>query len=446
MASIKFINHASVVISNGQYSVLTDPWYSGSVFNKGWDLLSVPNNEDIKKLINGIDFIWLSHEHPDHFSVPFFLKYSELIQSNGIKILFQHTKDKRVLDFLKNKKFNITEIKSGSSYNICKNFSIKIQNIDFYDSALIVEVDGETIINLNDCPFDNLKTLNQFANKYGPADILLTQFSYAAWKGGKENIKWRRKAANDKLSMIKQQANALNCKKIIPFASFIYFSNIENAYLNDSINTPQMVLNEFSKSDKDIIIMKPYELQNISEIKQSQESLNFWDKIYKDIPDLNYNSYDKKLDFNLLKTKFIEYRNKVFKKNSYLFIKVISLIPFVRVFRPVYIHLNDLKITLKVSLFKNIQQVYLNDFDVSMHSESFAFILDNEFGFDTLTVNGNFEASPSGFTKIVKSLSIGSLNAMGFRLSLSFLFKPEIYFLYLMKIFKVRKNIEIPQD
>ena len=35
-----------------------------------------------------------------------------------------------------------------------------------------------------------------------------------------------------------------------------------------------------------------------------------------------------------------------------------------------------------------------------MHSESLSFIFKNEFGFDTLTVNGCFECSPKNFSKV----------------------------------------------
>ena len=52
-----------------------------------------------------------------------------------------------------------------------------------------------------------------------------------------------------------------------------------------------------------------------------------------------------------------------------------------------------------------------------MHSSSLSFIFNNPFGFDTLTVNGRFEATPEGFGKMTKSLAIGSLNAMGLAVS-----------------------------
>jgi UDP-MurNAc hydroxylase len=55
--------------------------------------------------------------------------------------------------------------------------------------------------------------------------------------------------------------------------------------------------------------------------------------------------------------------------------------------------------------------------DVTMHSSSLSFIFNQPFGYDTLTVNGRFEATPEGFGKMTKSLAIGSLNAMGLAVS-----------------------------
>ena len=37
--SIEFINHASVLLTYNKTSILSDPWYFNSVFNKGWRLL-----------------------------------------------------------------------------------------------------------------------------------------------------------------------------------------------------------------------------------------------------------------------------------------------------------------------------------------------------------------------------------------------------------------------
>ena len=108
--SIEFVNHASVIVSDGDISVLSDPWYSGDVFHKGWNLLHETNDAEIEEILNKITHIWISHEHPDHFSIIFYKKFAKKIKDRRIKILFQKTKDKRVKNFLITQGFEVGEL------------------------------------------------------------------------------------------------------------------------------------------------------------------------------------------------------------------------------------------------------------------------------------------------------------------------------------------------
>ena len=85
---IKLINHSSVQILNEKISILTDPWYFGSAFNNGWSLLYENSNDEIIEALTNTNFIFISHEHPDHFSIQFFKKYRDIIKSNKIRIIF----------------------------------------------------------------------------------------------------------------------------------------------------------------------------------------------------------------------------------------------------------------------------------------------------------------------------------------------------------------------
>ena len=78
-SSIKFINHASVLISSGNTKLLTDPWYYGDAFHKGWNLIVEQSKKEINDILNEVTHIWISHEHPDHFSVKFFLDFKNQI-------------------------------------------------------------------------------------------------------------------------------------------------------------------------------------------------------------------------------------------------------------------------------------------------------------------------------------------------------------------------------
>lgn len=80
----KFINHASILATHGQHSLLTDPWYCSNAFGS-WYQSPSPRTEDIIDLINSDQQIGvlISHGHDDHLdewfatqhlnSVPFFI-------------------------------------------------------------------------------------------------------------------------------------------------------------------------------------------------------------------------------------------------------------------------------------------------------------------------------------------------------------------------------------
>jgi len=109
---IKFFGHASFVVKSKNFNLLVDPWFSGSAFDKGWNLLS-PINIDSSEL-KIITHIWYSHEHPDHFSIQDLNLIHKI--NNKIKIIFQNTKDKRVLNFLRKKGLEVIEVDNYQKY------------------------------------------------------------------------------------------------------------------------------------------------------------------------------------------------------------------------------------------------------------------------------------------------------------------------------------------
>ncbi len=125
MTSIKFINHASVIISNDKISLLSDPWYWGTAFHDGWSLIYENKEEDISNIIREITHIWISHEHPDHFSIQFFKKYASNLRKRKTKILFQETKDKRVIKYLTSQGLEVEELTNNKIYPLSNNFKIK---------------------------------------------------------------------------------------------------------------------------------------------------------------------------------------------------------------------------------------------------------------------------------------------------------------------------------
>jgi len=62
---IKFLNHACLIVKSEALTFATDPWLMGSAFSNGW-WLSERTPVNAFEEINGCDFIYISHNHPDH--------------------------------------------------------------------------------------------------------------------------------------------------------------------------------------------------------------------------------------------------------------------------------------------------------------------------------------------------------------------------------------------
>ena len=62
---IRFFNHAFLKIIGDDFSFSTDPWAIGPAFNTGWWLAHSTKIDWIDQL-NNSNFIYISHNHPDH--------------------------------------------------------------------------------------------------------------------------------------------------------------------------------------------------------------------------------------------------------------------------------------------------------------------------------------------------------------------------------------------
>ena len=136
---IEFVNHASVLITSNEIGILSDPWYFSSTFNQGWRLIYENSIEYVESVISKSTHIYISHEHPDHFSPSFFLdkEVKSILISNNTKILFQETKDKRVVNFLKKNKYEILEISDDKYFSLSDQIKIKIVKFFIHSTGRI---------------------------------------------------------------------------------------------------------------------------------------------------------------------------------------------------------------------------------------------------------------------------------------------------------------------
>jgi UDP-MurNAc hydroxylase len=434
---VTLINHACVKLALGDAVILCDPWLSGAAFNNGWDLL-IKTPMDIEAVMAGVTHIWVSHEHPDHFVPKFFIDIAS--RYKAIPVLFQETRDKRVKSFIESRGFAVTELPDRKEKTI-GGVRVICGVSEFYDSWLHVTDGTHAVLNLNDCAEGEDAELREIAALTGPIDMLLTQFSYAAWKGGRANAHFRVLAARRKLETIAAQVEALKPRRVVPFASFVYFSNEENSYLNDHINRPADAAAAIAKAGAEPVILYPGETWDSGLPHDNAGSLAAYAKVYDALSSLPLRGPGDSVPLERLQREFEAYRTGVYAKNSRFLIALLRRLPLLGAFHPVVIRLTDLNQTVSVSIVDGFAAAPAGGEDVAMHSSSLSFIFNNPFGFDTLTVNGRFEATPEGFGKMTKSLAIGSLNAMGLAVSPRLVMNFKVVLMLLHRLAGVIRNM-----
>ncbi len=413
---IKFVNHSSFIVEHNGVSIIADPWLEGKVFNNGWDLISKSkfSYNDFKD----INYIWFSHEHPDHFYPPN-LKQIPAEYKKNITILFQNTIDGRVANYCRKSGFKeVIEMHKGKQYELGNDFSVMCEYFGEGDSWIAYKGGGLTILNTNDCGVRNLPQAEYIKNVVGKVDVLLTQFSYAYWAGNKDEVALRRKIADEKLEAMKFQCDFFKPTVTIPIASFVYFCHEENFYLNDSVNTAEKTYHYL----KNNTTTEPVVLYNGDEYSFPQA----WDSAkaiaqYKS----DFNNIELNPD-NLVKNNQIPLEN-LYNQAKAFTTNLINTNNFIvkGLLKPTAIHLMDYNQTFVLSLKSGLkkQEINYNSCDVSLSSESLLFCLKFPYGLDTTQINGRLQKPKAGnYTNFYNVFRIDQQKSRGQDMTLGYLF------------------------
>ena len=183
---IKFLGHAGFMYESKNEMILMDPWMSKEgAFDSSW--YQFPSNhqlgDEIRETISKTDkevYIYISHEHKDHFDVPF-LKTLELSKINFITPKFRRDHVASVL-----KKLNPKSVNTPIDSEIVEigNLEIRLFLDDqeiVRDSAIgLIDKDKDfTFLNLNDCKvYDRVDELYEIFGKF---NVFTCQFSGAVF-------------------------------------------------------------------------------------------------------------------------------------------------------------------------------------------------------------------------------------------------------------------------
>jgi hypothetical protein len=214
-------------------------------------------------------------------------------------------------------------------------------------------------------------------------------------------------------------------------------------YLNDSINQAADAAGVIEAAGCIPIIMKPGDVWTVGAPRDNGEAIAFWRNAVASIETLPRHEVTKPVLLPELIRHCEQYQQKVFKKNAKWLIRLASMTPGLSAFRPLVIRLTDIDKTVRFSFFEPLCEAPQgSQADAEMSSESLDFIFLNEFGYDTLSVKGRFEASGEGFARMTKNFAVGSLNALGMSLNPSLVANADVILLLARKLTSFRKRME----
>jgi len=412
---IQFFNHACFSVEYKNNLLLCDPYLDGTAFNDGWDLIveGISFEFDYKKN----NFIYFSHEHPDHFSISFLKSISQDFRSK-ITIIYQTTKSGRVANFLKSIGYEVIEVSDKDQFKIGEGFFITIGQVPFYDSWALININGYKIVNANDCILETPHRVNDIKKVSQGCDVLFTQFSYANWvEGGSEITTARNELAEEKLRRIQIQASTLSARFVVPFASMVRFCHEENNYMNDSVNTPLRAIDYINNStNAEAYLMVPYEIWNGIDSKDNTTAVEFWENAYNMAMNRALIKSNKSIDGYELKEASKSMIKRVKSVNNWLFISVLS---HFKLLPELTIHISDLGENYSFSWSKGFQKIDDISVDLTLNSNSVYFLFSFDFGVDTLNVNARFSGSLLSKKRLIRCFSPLALNNMGLYISLN---------------------------
>src|SRR5215217_4325304 len=151
-AKLTFWNHACFMIETEHSVLLVDPWLEGRSFYDGWALLDqTTGNAELYGALKARGhkslWLWFSHEHPDHFAVPFVRG----LAAQGLKptVLYQATLDSRVRNFVRKQGLDYRECVDGVRHVLDPSLALVVWSHRSGDSFGIISAGGRHLLNLN---------------------------------------------------------------------------------------------------------------------------------------------------------------------------------------------------------------------------------------------------------------------------------------------------------
>lgn len=247
---LTFLKSATIVLEKNDTKLLIDPWLVDGEYYGSW--YHYPKFNFKKFLNNRIDYIYISHIHPDHMSKKTLEKIDKKVKIIIHKYAFPFVKiNLEKLGFK-----NIIELNHGDRFYMNKNFFIEIYGADdcnpklcgkFFkchfladkigsqqiDSVALISDHKKNILNVNDCPYELSKNvIKKIKKQHRKIDLLLTGYSGAGpfpqcfknYSSSKKKLLMNKKQMQF-LNQSTQYIKDTNPTHVMPFAGTYFLSS-----------------------------------------------------------------------------------------------------------------------------------------------------------------------------------------------------------------------------
>ncbi|KAA6441249.1 hypothetical protein FEM33_02770 [Dyadobacter flavalbus] len=196
---VTHLNSATEIITVNGIKILTDPWLDDGIYYGSWYIYP-PYNQS-HTLLEDIDYVYISHIHPDHFC-----EKSMKRLSKNVKILIHNYEDKslrrkiEMLGFssiielnnnerilLENQVYINIFAADNCNPEICgKAFgcffpSATLGKTNQIDSMCVIDNEKYVLVNTNDCPYPiAYEALTRIVQQYPQIDFLLVGYAGAS--------------------------------------------------------------------------------------------------------------------------------------------------------------------------------------------------------------------------------------------------------------------------
>ena len=194
---ITFLQSACVLIESDNTKILCDPWLVDGEYYGSWSLY--PPYELKPEKFDDVDYIYISHIHPDHCSPKTLSKLNK-----NIPVLIHNFPVKFLKDTVERLGFKVIELDHDKRTQLKNNLHINILAADNCDPSIcgrffgcapleykfgitqldtmcVIDNGTEVLVNTNDCPYELAYTAAKtIKENYGNVDMLLVGYSGAS--------------------------------------------------------------------------------------------------------------------------------------------------------------------------------------------------------------------------------------------------------------------------